>query len=317
MILKWFDWLILILERDKLTDELQFGFQSKSSTSMCSWAVSAVIDHYNRSGRAVYSCTMDLSKAFDLVSWNKLFPELLNRGISSLILRCLVFIYSNQTCSVRWGSAISQSFQVKNGVRQGAVSSPILFCIYIDKLIKQLRTSTIGCQLNGVYMGLWVYADDIILLAPSRSGLQQMTNICELFADNYNLKFSTNVNVSKSKTKCAIFSHTLIDTSIVCPIMLNNLQLPFVHEFKHLGNILQSDNSMTKDCSLKRACFISKVHSLNQEFYFSDPYTLLRLYNIYACSLNGSSLWDLYCINVRKLYSSWNMAVVKRTLHVF
>ena len=71
LILKWFDWLILILERDKLTtDELQFGFQSKSSTSMCSWAVSAVIDHYNRSGRAVYSCTMDLSKAFDIVSWN-------------------------------------------------------------------------------------------------------------------------------------------------------------------------------------------------------------------------------------------------------
>ena len=48
LILKWFDWLILILERDKLTtDELQFGFQAKSSTSMCSWAVSAVIDHYN------------------------------------------------------------------------------------------------------------------------------------------------------------------------------------------------------------------------------------------------------------------------------
>ena len=87
-------------------------------------------------------------------------------------------------------------------------------------------------------MGIWVYADDIILLAPSRSGLQQMTNICELFADNYNLKFSTNVNVSKSKTKCAIFPHTLIDTSIVCPIMLNNLPLPFVHKFKHLGNIL-------------------------------------------------------------------------------
>ena len=124
---------------------------------------------------------------------------------------------------MRWGSTISQSFQVKNGVRQGAVSSPILFCIYVDKLIKQLRTSTIGCQLNGVYMGIWVYADDIILLAPSRSGLQQMTNICELFADNYNLKFSTNVNVSKSKTKCSICSHTLIDTSIVY-----NLPLPFV-----------------------------------------------------------------------------------------
>ena len=94
LILKWFDWLILILESDKLTtDELQFGFQAKASTSMCSWAVSAVVDYYNRSGRIVYSCAMDLSKAFDLVSWNKLFPNLFDRGICPLILRCLIYIY--------------------------------------------------------------------------------------------------------------------------------------------------------------------------------------------------------------------------------
>ena len=35
LLLKWFDWLVIILEGDKLaTDELQFGFQAKSSTSM-------------------------------------------------------------------------------------------------------------------------------------------------------------------------------------------------------------------------------------------------------------------------------------------
>ena len=38
LILKWFDWLILILNSDKLTkDELQFGFQKLASTTMCSW----------------------------------------------------------------------------------------------------------------------------------------------------------------------------------------------------------------------------------------------------------------------------------------
>jgi len=158
-------------------------------------------------------------------------------------------------------------------------------------------------------MGIWVFADDIILLAPSRSGLQQMTTICERFADMYDLKFSTNVDVVKSKTKCVIFSKTVIDVNSVRPIMLDNLPLPFVNEIKHLGNVLQSDNSMTKDCSIKRACFISKIHSLNQEFYFSEPKTLMKLYNIYTCSFHGSHLWDLYCNNVVRLYSSWNMAV--------
>ena len=95
-----------------------------------------------------------------------------------------MFIYSNQKCNVRWGNAFSNTFNVQNGVRQGAVSSPVLFCIYIDKIIKLLRCSTIGCQIQGVYMGIWVYADDIILLSPSRTGLQEMVKRKWVFVTN-------------------------------------------------------------------------------------------------------------------------------------
>ena len=34
--------------------------------------------------------------------------------------------------------------------------------------------STIGCQIQGVYMGIWVYADDIILLSSIRTVLREM-----------------------------------------------------------------------------------------------------------------------------------------------
>ena len=38
LILKIFDWVILLLHNDHFeTDELQFGFQEKTSTSMCTW----------------------------------------------------------------------------------------------------------------------------------------------------------------------------------------------------------------------------------------------------------------------------------------
>ena len=48
LLLKWFDWLLLIIEGDKLSnDKLQSGFQPKSSTTMCSGAVSTVVDYYN------------------------------------------------------------------------------------------------------------------------------------------------------------------------------------------------------------------------------------------------------------------------------
>jgi len=36
---------------------------------------------------------------------------------------------------------------------------------------------------------------------------------------------------------------------------------------------------------------------------------VVKLYNIYASSLYGSNLWDLFCANTVKLYTSWNTAI--------
>ena len=81
---------------------------------MCSWAISAVLI-YNRSEKLVYSCGMDLLRAFDLCSWKKNIP-LIDREICPLILRCHTLI--KHVSTVRWGSTISISFQVINGGRK-------------------------------------------------------------------------------------------------------------------------------------------------------------------------------------------------------
>ena len=129
-----------------------------------------------------------------------------------------------------------------------------------------------------------------------------MTNICEKFASDYYLKFSTIVDVAKSKTKCIILSDPVINVNDVHPIILNEVPLPYVSEVKHLGNILQCDNSLSKDCTLKRAQFISKVHSLNQEFHFSDPSKVVKIYSIYAVSFIGSNLWKLNSEDCHRVY---------------
>ena len=252
---------------------------------------------------------MDCSKAFDMVRWTQLFTKLLDRGVSPVFLRLILFIYRNQYCDVRWNGKFSNRFSVSNGVRQGAVSSPIFFCIYVDELIQELRQSGLGCRIGGYYLGIAVYADDIFLLSASRNGLQSMVNICQKFADNFNLKFSTNPNMVKSKTKCIVFSQKVSDRRGLPPIMLSGNPLPWVEDLKHLGNTLQSDNSMKTDISVKRAIFIRKVHSLNQEFFFCNPNVVINLYRIYACSFYSSSLYDLYSCKLTRLYSSWNKAV--------
>ena len=90
--------------------------------------------------------------------------------------------------------------------------------------------------------------------------MQSMVRICEKFASDKSLKFSTNEDPVKSKTKCIIFMKG--KTPEVEPILLNGDPLPWVKEVKHLGNTLQADNSMKTDCILKRGRFIGKVNSL-------------------------------------------------------
>ena len=310
LVMKLLDWVILLLEADKLsTDQLQFGYTAGTSTMMCTWAVSAVVEHYNLRGKVVYGAALDCSKAFDMVEWVELFKELMKRGVASIFLRVLINVYRHQRCDVRWNGRYSTRFPVTNGVRQGAVSSAIFFNIYCNRLIVRLRTLGTGCWVGGEFAGVWVYCDDIFLLSASRAGLQSMMTECEIFAGANHLQFSTNIDPVKSKTKCIIFSKNDIDRTGISPIMLNGNPLPWVSHLKHLGNILQCDNSMNNDCCDKRRKFIGKIHSLHLEFHFVSPQVLLNLYDKYACSFYGSSLWNLFNADSLRIYNAWNVSV--------
>ena len=146
-----------------------------------------------------------------------------------------------------------------NGVKQGAVLSAILFCIYIDDLIKELRRNRDGCWMKNVFVGITVNADDIVLLSPSIDGLQNMINTCSRYAKTHNLTFSTHENPTKSNTKCVAF---LPKKRNLKSLNLNGKPLPWVESVKHLGTTITSTNtggcSLDQDLIGKRARYIGK-----------------------------------------------------------
>ena len=112
--------------------------------------------------------------------------------------------------------------------------SPVLFNIYMDELSLRLQKSNVGCNCNGLFINHLVYADDMVLIAPSAGALQSMLNIC----CDYSVTHSITYNEKKTVTMY-IKSAKIKPHHIPC-ITLNNKQLSYVDSYKYLGCIIST-----------------------------------------------------------------------------
>ena len=107
-----------------------------------------------------------------------------------IFVRLLQYWYSNQRLCVKWGSQLSSSFSVTNGVRQVGVLSPLLFAVYLNQLSIELNSLDIGCMVGNTCINHLVYADDVCCIAPSLKGLQKLVDECWKYADVHNITFN-------------------------------------------------------------------------------------------------------------------------------
>ena len=151
------------------------------------------------------------------------------------------------------------------------------------------------------------YSDDNWVLAPSLDALQEMMNIIENYCQTQNLKFSTDSDPKKCKTKCIAF---LKKERPLPSIILCGNRLPWVKNGIHLGNNFNSKyDGLSSDIILKRACYIQKNCEILQEFFYAHPRTKFQINNIYNCHFTGSPLWDLFGPDAVKLEKTWNVSV--------
>ena len=105
-----------------------------------------------------------------------------------------LLIGSKKLCACTLG-LYSFCYRITAGVRQGGILSPVLFAVYMDTLIVRLRKLGIGCKLFDVYYGCLLYADNILLLSLSVNATHRMLAICDQFAVEFDLKFTTQLFV--------------------------------------------------------------------------------------------------------------------------
>ena len=195
---------------------------------------------------------------------------------------------------------------IANGTRQGAILSPIFWAVYADPLLQHLRGLGLGAHVGGIFAGAVCYADDVLLIAPTKSSMQRMLFEMEEFAKESNIMFSTNPVASKSKSKCIYVVGKRTNLGKPAPLLLCGQELPFVGQADHLGNVLTKKGNMDQDAKIKKAKFIQSAVETTGMFRWAAPEEILKAIMIHCTSFHGSSLWDLEGEKAMQVYRAWN-----------
>ena len=221
-----------------------------------------------------------------------------------------MFWYENMIADVKWGSERSNQFGVPLGVKQGGINSPDFFSLYFDDLTKLLRKQSNGCHIGNMFLASIFYADDICLLAPTRSALQRMIQTCANYCKTFGLSFNP------KKSKIMIFSKTSIDYDLIAPIYMNGLAIDCTEKIKYLGTTIVNKSGLSFSAAPELLSFYRSVNSILNVINKTDEVTQMHLLFSncvpilsHACAIKEFSSRELLDCNtavndaIRKIFS--------------
>ena len=211
---------LIIFSRNRILHPAQHGFIKGRPTCtnllecLNHWTV------YLQSKDFTTIVYVDFSKAFDVVSHNKLFTRLYSYGICGTVLLWLQNFFCDRTHQTKVGWSLC-------GVVQGSGIGPVMFRVYINEFIVILEKHNIKVKLfaDDIKLCLRILNDfDIALL---QSALDSLKN----WADSWQLSISID--------KCCILNIGKETTHTCLSISGNNL--PVHASTRDLGITISSD----------------------------------------------------------------------------
>ena len=211
--------------------------------------------------------------------------------------------YCSQKVRIRWNGAYSDTFTIRNGVKQGGVLSPPLFNIYLEDLLLNLEAQRLGCHRNCMFVGAFIYADDITILAPTSTSLNKMLDTCKQYADDVNLTFNA------SKTKYIYFDYTG-STNIPNNIVFMHEPIEFVSKIQLLSINISTD-IYDRHISDTVRHFYCRTNEDLFDFSSISCDIKSRLMSTYCLDLYGSSLWNYSKDRVNDMFVAWRKVVIR------
>ena len=164
---------------NNITGEHQAGFKNDYPTIHHIFTLFATIQKQIVNNRKLYVAFIDFENVFDSISRKLLWQVLLKNGINGKLYRCIKSMYDVVKAKVRCGAKFSDFISCTRGVKQGDTCSPVLFSVFINEIaLEIINNGRQGAILNPDFKEQFImlFADDIVLLSETVTGLQTQLN---------------------------------------------------------------------------------------------------------------------------------------------
>lgn len=216
-------------------DERQRGFIRADGSAEIIYSISTILDITRRQKKQLHVAFLDIKKAFDSISQHSIFEALHNKGFPEKIIEYIKYIYKNSEIILEINGENSEIIKPGQGVRQGDPLSPIIFNLVMDEILVKI-SKNIGFEYQQLILNALAFADDLILLASTKEGLQSLLNEITIEMERHGLSLAPN------KCKCLSLVPSGKDkkVKVIEPpqFTIGNIYLPqlrIIDNWVHLG----------------------------------------------------------------------------------
>lgn len=258
----------------------------------------------------VFACFIDYRKAFDCVNHQKMIKILRTTGVDEQDLRFISELYWHQTAVVEMKQSTSEDIQIRRGVRQGCVLSPLLFNLYSETIFREaLDRIQGGIKFNGIPINNIRYADDTVIIA---NDIQELQSIIDSVV-HYSEMFGLHLNVSK--TKLLVFSKTPINAHL----RVKGQTIEQVTSIKYLGANINSQCNPKREIFSRieqaRKIFVRMKSFFTRRDLSAELRTRMARCYVFSVLLYGCESWTLDS-QTEKRIEAFEMYVYRRMLRI-
>ncbi|KAL7879699.1 hypothetical protein SRHO_G00019530 [Serrasalmus rhombeus] len=133
---------------ERIYPESQRGFRAEISTGDMIFSLRQLQEKYREQQKPLYIAFLDLTKAFDLVSRDRLFNILLKIGCPQKLYSMIRSYHDSIKATIQYEGSLSEPFDIKSDVKQGCILAPTLFNIFSLLLKHPFGNSTEGVYIQ-------------------------------------------------------------------------------------------------------------------------------------------------------------------------